>query len=211
MNIVRPVRQEDIAGVTVAKTQADLKSFLQPASAATVWPRRIPTSVLSWLAELDPDALPHGRVVVPTSAVKTTLGHLFDMVDLPRGAPRDWLFEDIAGLADVFATMMDAAFLRLRLDVVTTNACRKFHMDAISARLVCTYRGTGTQYGTALNGKDPAQIATVATGAPILLRGTRWPEHPASGLKHRSPPIEGTGETRLVLVLDPISDLENDL
>ncbi|MBX2876010.1 MAG: DUF1826 domain-containing protein [Saprospiraceae bacterium] len=25
---------------------------------------------------------------------------------------------------------------------------------------------------------------------------------------HRSPPIEGTGETRLVLVLDPVADQE---
>lgn len=47
---------------------------------------------------------------------------------------------------------------------------------------------------------------TVATGSPLLLRGTRWPAQPASGLLHRSPPIEGTGETRLVLVLDPVTD-----
>lgn len=33
-------------------------------------------------------------------------------------------------------------------------------------------------------------------------------ERPASGLLHRSPPIEGAGETRLVLVLDPIHDPE---
>ena len=44
--------------------------------------------------------------------------------------------------------------------------------------------------------------------APILLRGTLWQERPRTGLLHRSPPIEGTGETRLVLVLDPIDDPE---
>ncbi|MCZ4269037.1 DUF1826 domain-containing protein, partial [Rhodobacteraceae bacterium G21628-S1] len=43
-------------------------------------------------------------------------------------------------------------------------------------------------------------------GAPIILRGTRWPETPVSGVLHRSPPIAGTGETRLLLVLDPIDD-----
>ncbi len=36
-----------------------------------------------------------------------------------------------------------------------------------------------------------------------------WPEQPASGLLHRSPPIEGTGETRLVLVLDGVMDLDD--
>ena len=74
----------------------------------------------------------------------------------------------------------------------------------MQARLVCTYRGTGTQYGTGLNGADPDRIFTVPPSSPIILRGTLWPEHPASGLLHRSPPIAGTGETRLLLVLDPV-------
>ncbi|ESQ13779.1 MAG: hypothetical protein N838_33160, partial [Thiohalocapsa sp. PB-PSB1] len=52
---------------------------------------------------------------------------------------------------------------------------------------------------------------TVPTGAPILLRGTLWPEQPKSGLLHRSPPIEGSGETRLLLVLDPMDGPEDDI
>ena len=116
------------------------------------------------------------------------------------------LIEDASALASIFADVMDSAYVRLRFDVVDTNACRKFHIDAVKARLVCTYRGTGTQYGLSENGHDPAQILTVPTGAPIILRGTRWPETPVSGVLHRSPPIAGTGETRLLLVLDPIDD-----
>lgn len=106
---------------------------------------------------------------------------------------------------------MGAKWLRLRLDVVTTNACRKFHIDAVTARLVCTYRGTGTQYGVSVAGQEPHQIVTVPTGDPIVLRGTLWPETPTSGLQHRSPPIESTGETRLVLVLDPVDDPEEEI
>ncbi|WP_369333777.1 DUF1826 domain-containing protein [Aquicoccus porphyridii] len=30
-------------------------------------------------------------------------------------------------------------------------------------------------------------------------------------LLHRSPPIEGSGETRLVLVLDPVTGTEGDM
>ncbi|GGG66682.1 hypothetical protein GCM10011415_11900 [Salipiger pallidus] len=55
-----------------------------------------------------------------------------------------------------------------------------------------------------------AEVLTVPTGSPIVLRGTRWPESPLSGLLHRSPPIAGTGETRLLLVLDPVEDSERD-
>ncbi|MEM9762584.1 MAG: DUF1826 domain-containing protein, partial [Pseudomonadota bacterium] len=45
---------------------------------------------------------------------------------------------------------------------------------------------------------------------PIILRGTQWPETPRSGLLHRSPPIEGTGEARLILVIDPIFDPDEE-
>jgi hypothetical protein len=106
---------------------------------------------------------------------------------------------------------MEAKYLRLRLDVVTTNACRKFHIDAVTARLVCTYRGPGTQYGISNDGAEPRHILTAPTGAPILLRGTRWPERPCSVLLHRSPPIEGTGKTRAVLVLDPVDNPEDEV
>jgi len=120
------------------------------------------------------------------------------------------LVDDIAALAVMFAGRVDAPYLRLRLDVLPTNACRKFHIGAVMARLSCTYRGTGTQYGISTDGDDPSRIFTVPTGSPILLRGTLWPETPKSGLLHRSPPIEGTGETRLVLVLDPVFDLDDE-
>ncbi|WP_461406132.1 DUF1826 domain-containing protein [Falsiruegeria mediterranea] len=46
--------------------------------------------------------------------------------------------------------------------------------------------------------------------APILLRGTLWPDQSKSRLVHRSPPIEGTGEARLLLVLDPVDEPENE-
>lgn len=116
------------------------------------------------------------------------------------------LIDDVAVMADIFADLMDVQYLLLRLDVITTNSCPKFHIDAVTARLICTYRGTGTQYGFSPDGGDPGRIFTAPTGAPILLRGTLNLEHPRSGLLHRSPPIEGTGETRLMLVLDPVID-----
>jgi hypothetical protein len=103
-----------------------------------------------------------------------------------------------------------SGYMSLRLEPITSNACRKLHIDAITARLVCTYRGTGTQYGISQDGAEPECIFTVPTGTPILLRGTLWPEQPRSGLLHRSPPIEGSGKTRLVLVLDPTFDLEEE-
>lgn len=210
MNFVRKTVKDAAIGVGIADDSAALSTFLKPGCAAAIWRRQTPPEIQSWLDGFDANALPQGRVILPVHAVCETVQHLFDMANLPAGAERDWLQADIVGLADMFSDLMTASFLRLRLDVVTTNACRRFHIDAITARLVCTFRGTGTQYGISTDGADPRRVFTVQTGSPILLRGTLWPAEPPSGLLHRSPPIEGTGETRLVLVLDPVDDPEGE-
>lgn len=201
-----PSLSPGMQSVGVANDSASLNTFLNPARSAAIWQRTTPPDVQCWLNELDPAVLPKGRVILPPSSVAQTVCHLCDMAGTPNGDKRDWLEAEIAYLSATFAELMSADFLRLRLDVVTTNACRKFHIDALTARLVCTYRGTGTQFGRSTDGNDPEVIHTVRTGAPILLRGTEWPSHPASDLVHRSPPIEGSGETRLVLVLDPVQE-----
>lgn len=211
MSLVRKEVKNAAIGVAIADDAAGLKAFLQPGCAAAVWRRQTPPDVQRWLDSLDPDLLPSGRVILPVDTVSDTVGHLFDIYKTPAGPEREWLHEDITALAHMFADLTSAKFLRLRVDVVTTNACRRFHIDAITSRLVCTYRGTGTQYGISTDGQEPKRVFTVQTGAPILLRGTLWPSQPASGLLHRSPPIEGTGQTRLVLVLDPIFDPEDEI
>ncbi|WP_299146623.1 DUF1826 domain-containing protein [uncultured Tateyamaria sp.] len=193
-------------GVAIADDPASLTTFLQPGCAAAIWRRQTAPNFRQWLNNLDPESLPNGRVVLPVNTVPDAIQQLCDMSGLEEGAERDWFENDIDYLAKTFSGLMQAKYLRLRLQAVTTNACRKFHIDAITARLVCTYLGTGTQYGISMDGDDPKRVFTVPTGAPILLRGTLWPAEPKSGLLHRSPPIEGTGETRLVLVLDPVFD-----
>ena len=209
MSFVRETLKEAAVGVGVADDPEGLRAFLQPGCAAAIWRRNMPKDAHSWLKSLKEDHLPNGRVILRKDAVAETVGHLCDMSGLPNGDQRAWLEADIAEMARMFADLVQTDYLRLRLDKIQTNACRKFHIDAITARLVCTYRGMGTQYGISTDGADPKRVFTVPTGAPILLRGTLWPADPPSGLLHRSPPIEGTGETRLVLVLDPVLDPGN--
>jgi len=209
MNIQNVTIHDAASAVAIADQPEHLSAFRQPGCAAAVWRRQPEADFQNWIDILAPSLLPKGRVLLHPSAVKSAVTELCEMSQTPSCAERDLLVDDIAALADIFSGLMKTPYLRLRLDVVTSNACRKFHVDAITGRLVCTYRGTGTQYGISKNGQDPARVFTVPTGAPVLLRGTLWPEEPASGLRHRSPPIEGTGETRLVLVLDALDEMEN--
>lgn len=210
MTLVRALVKNAAIGVAVADKPEDLKTFLQPGCAAAVWRRQPIPEFQSWVDALDPSTLPQGRIVLRPEAVQSAVMALCDAAQTPRCHERDTLVGDISALAEIFSDLMQTPFLRLRLQSVTTNACRKFHIDAITARLICTYRGQGTQYGISPDGQDPARVFSVATGAPILLRGTLWPSRPASGLVHRSPPIEGTGETRLVLVMDAVDSPEDE-
>ncbi len=208
MTFVRDFVQPESSGVCVADTFAGLSEILRPECAAAIWWRPALSGVQPWLASLTVEELPRTRMIVGSDGVSEAVQQVFAASGSPDCAGRGLVVADIAMLSNNFAELMGAKFLRLRLDVVTTNACHKFHVDALTARLICTYKGTGTQYGFGVSGVEPEDIFTLPTDVPIVLRGTKWPEHPSAGLRHRSPPIEGTGETRLVLVLDPVTDRE---
>ena len=211
MNVLRKLETANTRGVRVATDSAALSNILEDDCAAVIWRRKYNPDLHIWLERLKPDQLPRGRVVVHVDDARDWISLTFDASQTPDSTERTMLVDDVNALVEAFARVVRPRFVRLRFDVVTTNACRRFHVDAVSVRLVCTYRGTGTQYGNGQDGDEPTVIQTVPTGDPILLRGTLWPEHPKTGLLHRSPPIEGTGETRLVLVLDAVSDPEEEV
>lgn len=204
MNVVRDIVASN--PVVMAEAPEDFPAIRNPECPALVWPRQPMESFQSWIDALAPEQLPRARVILRPGKMRDAITQICDLRGTPDCQERARLIDDAAAMGQIFADLMEAEYLLLRLDVVTTNACRKFHIDAVTARLVCTYRGTGTQYGFAPEGGEPEEIFTVPTGAPILLRGTLWPQRPKSGLLHRSPPIEGTGETRLVMVLDPVTE-----
>lgn len=200
--LVRQTLRDAAVGVGVADSARDLGVIKRPGVAAAIWRRQPTATFQAWISGLQPDALPCGRIALSPHRVHEALSVLCDRAGTPADAERQWLIDDIASLVQVFAGLMRAPALRLRLDVVATTMCPKFHIDAVTARLICTYRGPGTQYGISTDGGEPKRVFAAATGEPIILRGTLWPDGPPSGLLHRSPPVHGADETRLVLVLD---------
>ena len=172
-----------------------------------IWDREPLVPFQTWIDELEVNQLPVARTIVQPSMLRDVVKACCDNSKMPITLDRTRLIDDIAALGNIFSNIMNAPLIGLRLDCVTSNACRIFHVDAMKARLICTYRGTGTQYGNSLNGGDPKQIFTVPTGSPMILRGSHWERQNNQGLLHRSPPIEGSGETRFVVVIDPIYEI----
>lgn len=211
MTLAREILHGAAIGVGVADCVDDLDVIAKPGVAAALWRRRVDPDWQAWIDGLAAARLPRLRVILRPDMVRDAARAACDMTELGESAARNWLVEDITALAEGFTGLMRARFLRLRLDVIETDACRRFHIDAVPARLICTYRGTGTQYGISVDGEVPRRVFTTPTGAPLVLRGTLWPGDPPSGLLHRSPPIGGSGETRLLLVLDPVDDPEETI
>ncbi|MEM7016759.1 MAG: DUF1826 domain-containing protein [Pseudomonadota bacterium] len=192
--------------VVISDKPRALEAIYQANCAAAIWQRSLLSDFATWIENLDANHLPNGRLILQPKAVQSALNQLFEIANTPVSQERDFLINDIVNLAELFCEIMDVKYLRLRLDKISDNACLKFHKDVVTARLICAYRGTGTQYGFSDHNQTPNQIKVVPTGSPIIMRGTLWPEIPKSGFLHRSPPIEGIGKTRLLLVLDPAAD-----
>lgn len=85
--------------------------------------------------------------------------------------------------------------------------CRRSHIDNVTVWMLCTYSGAGTQ--VAQPGLNLASLE-MPTGSAAILRGALWRGSEATGLLHRSPPIAGSGKTRLLLAIDPGVDHRSD-
>ena len=96
------------------------------------------------------------------------------------------------------------------------DGCRRYHVDRSHLRLLSTYRGPGTEWLT----NEQVDRDNLRSGAPNedivrygqpyrmapfwvgLFKGSLYPNMADSGLVHRSPPIDGTGQFRVRFCLD---------
>lgn len=114
---------------------------------------------------------------------------------------------DVAMLAQHFCAALSLARFELRLEVVTTDSCRKFHADYVRARLITTYVGPGTEWldnadaARVTRGGEPSHINRMTVGDVGIFKGKLATQMPAI---HRSPPISASAAKRLLLVLNPI-------
>jgi len=171
-----------------------------------IWDRTLPHSVQSHIEKIQNLWDMQSRFYGPVNAVAKTVETLFKEKGISDSPAQNWLVNDIEMLAIQMGTILSASELQLRLEYINDDACRRFHRDNVKARLICTYFGPGTEYGFARPGTQPNSMKSVSIGQPILLKGKLWSKAVDPVLLHRSPPIEGTGQTRLVLVIDDVSN-----
>lgn len=190
--ILAPVRSH----VHRARTVDAFAAILDPDVNLAIWER--------------PSMLPVGSLDgFGTIQMTTTLGRAHSALTdaFAKQPPAAWhadITADIAALAESFAAIMDLSHVVIRLERVVGDACKRWHADYVSVRLICTYRGSGTQWiERSVESADAPAVETprsLAEGAVGLFKGRILAGEQA--IVHRSPPIAGTGEERLLLVID---------
>lgn len=169
-----------------------------------VWRRSRPTA-LAWLDALAWNTIDDLDFPIALSAIAHELAEGLAEAGYPAGGGTVALRDDIAAHARRFAAIIGCDSVRLRLEVVETDACRRFHADLVPARLLTTLVGPGTQW---IEAGLPEQIHQLAAGDVAIFKGLRWVEEPV--ILHRSPPVTATGDTRLLLAIDPFDPHQDD-
>lgn len=202
-----PPQLDPPAGLHSTAVMSGLDRILEDGVEGVIWERSLPGPVQVALDAWSIGGLEPVRLCVPSSRRTAEIAAVLDAWAGPAPDVRRWLAADIAQLAGRVAQILSASRLLVRIEPVRDDACRKFHKDAVSARLICTYQGPGTEYGeVARLGDQPPHPLRAPTGAALLLKGKLWSGDQSPVLVHRSPPIEATGETRLVVVVDEAPD-----
>lgn len=186
----------------IAGNAAALEAIRDPEISLAIWERSVPANMA---ALLTPE-IGKARLTSAPEGLSAALRLALDGANYPTGSIRSVLEDDIAQLARHFATVMRSDTVDIRLERVTTNACRKWHADYVTARLITTYVGQGTQWIDGDNSSpcdcgEPHDLRQLAAGDVAIFKGRHWDEERAA--IHRSPPIEGSGEQRLLLVINP--------
>ncbi len=172
----------------------DLGLISRPEIALVQWwrgvPFDVPTSDVAGIGII--------RVVAPAGDIASRLR------DAIGGTPpcpwHDLLAADAGHLSGIFAGIAGCSRVAVRLEGVTGDSCRRFHVDQVPLRLITTYAGPGTQW--LIGEEGVARVHDVPTGGVALFKGRG--RTPDIALLHRSPPIADTGNHRLVLVIDEV-------
>jgi hypothetical protein len=196
------------ARVVMDDHAAVLDRMAEDGVALAVWTRPPPAGIAEWLDALAAERLPDGRFVAEPRDVPARLAVLCDLVAIENGPERAFLIDDIAGLAEKFAQLSGSMRVDLRLEAVDHDSCWRFHRDHVGLRLNATYRGPGTQWppldqaGRAARAQRRyrGEINELPRFAAGLFKGVR--RAGAAAVLHRSPPIAGSGLTRLFLCLN---------
>lgn len=198
-------------GADLSDTTSRSPHHLGPVS---IVKRAIQPHIQACIESLDPSKFHNLRL----AGSRKTIGKAISRaLDAQPGIPvvlSDWLKADIDNLMRLYSHFTSSTNYLLRLEAIRDDACRRFHADNVSYRLVTTYHGPGTEWispknsSLVENGQPhcPDIVRKLETGWIAIMRGRKNANNQAPALLHRSPAIEDRGLHRLFLSIDELTD-----
>lgn len=192
-----------------------LRSVLDPRINLGVWRRPQQQAIAREVSCLGATDLPDTRYSTSADSFDKDIASVLREHGLDPESFSHWR-DDLGRLAEHYFQLRGGRQVTLRLVTTGDYGCRRFHVDRTHLRLLCTYRGPGTEW------LPDAQVdrAAQSTGAPNeeiirfgepsrfstfwvgLLKGSAYPGNDGHGLVHRSPSVECTDPTRVLFCLD---------
>lgn len=183
----------------------------------TVWQRQLDSRVKDFAQAV----LASGCVLAETHTWTQDSAGTGDSVMLPGFAqvarPLPGYAEfiaDVGYLVSLFACLLDARAVGVRLRTLDKAMCPRWHVDKVPVRLISSYAGPGSEWLSEQDSPrqqlgspavDPYANDAVAhalgCAEVALLKGERWQGNEGRGLVHRSPGLPA-GQRRLLLTLD---------
>ncbi|MBA4144035.1 MAG: DUF1826 domain-containing protein [Nitrosospira sp.] len=202
----------------ITNDPAELIHIFHPFTQVALWRRSVNTVIETYLHHgLANNLFGSGFRTITHSPSALALD-LFP--DLPG---REVLLEDVRLIAEIYTDLLGCDEIALRFEVLDGVMCPRFHVDRTGIRLVCTYRGAGTEW---INDElvDRGKLGPGYLGLPdkasglfdertaiesaglfdlVLFKGSLWQGNSHRGSIHRSPAV-ATAERRVLLVMDAV-------
>ncbi len=188
----------------------------EPGYSLALWTRQPIPAISSEIRILSASSLPDVRTRLDPGQTRKALADLVASRGFDAGKAFPHWLSDMSMLADMFIIMARGQTVTARLETMDTVGCPRFHVDQSYLRLVCTYRGPGTEW------LEDAQVDRYAqnSGAPNddiirfgqpqampgfavgLMKGRRYPGQEQAGLVHRSPLPDPADPARVLFCLE---------
>lgn len=200
-------------GLAVTRA-ADLTHIFDPDIHLVWWTRPANPAITGYLEQVAHRLAPPPREVATVDRDPALAG-------LPDAPGRSALLEDIGFLSRLYADLLGCTRIGRRLEITDSAMCPRFHVDRVGIRLLCTYRGPGTEWlgvKKRLEASSPGAIATQSSehrtlspsafSLPVfalaLLKGELWQGDRGNGVIHRSPSVPTQQAPRVLLALDAV-------
>jgi len=210
-----PISMASTSPHTVGNQPDVLHQILEPGVNLSLWQRPAQPAVIRELSSLQASDLPDVRCATSLDSFDDDVNTLLQQQGHDPLAFKNWRV-DLRRLAGLYFSISEHRNVTLRLVTTAADNCRRFHTDRNHLRLLCTYRGPGTEWltneqvdrlaqSTGAPNEDIIRIGTLSQFEPFwagILKGDAYPGNAGHGLVHRSPPIAGSGQTRVLFCLD---------